>query len=47
MNHRTYIKNLLESFVKDTRKVVSSTMFIKHYDTFNITLEEIENMVCV
>ena len=46
MNHRTYIKNLLESFVKDTRKVVSSTMFIKHYDTFNITLEEIENMVC-
>lgn len=46
MNHRTYIKNLLESFVKDTGKVVANTMFIKHYDTFNITLEEIENMVC-
>lgn len=46
MNHTTYIKNLLESFVKDTGKLIDRTMFIKHYSTFNITLEEIENMVC-
>ncbi len=46
MNHTTYIKNLLESFVRDTGRVISNTMFIKHYSTFNITLGEIENMVC-
>ena len=45
LNHTDYIKNMLESFIKNTGQVVENTMFIKHYSTFNITLEEVENMV--
>ncbi|MBQ3583906.1 MAG: GGDEF domain-containing protein [Lachnospiraceae bacterium] len=45
MNHTSYIKNLFYSFVKETDELSERIMFIKHYNTLNLTLEEIEKIV--
>lgn len=45
MNHTTYIKNLFYSFLKDTSIVTEKIMFVKHYNTLNLCLEDIEKIV--
>lgn len=45
MNHTNYIKNLFNSFIQDSGRIGERVMFIKHYNTFNLNLEEIEEQV--
>lgn len=45
MNHTTYIKNLFYSFLKDDTNLTENIMFIKHYNTLQLNLEEIEKIV--
>src|SRR5574344_481604 len=45
MDHITYIKNLFFSFIQDSEFSSEQMMFIKHYNTLNIKLEEIEKIV--
>lgn len=45
VNHTTYIKNLLYSFLDDTSIVGEKIMFVKHYNTLNMSLEDIEKVV--
>lgn len=45
VNHTTYIKNLFYSFLNDTSIVAEKIMFIRHYNTLNMSLEDIEKVV--
>lgn len=45
LNHTTYIKNLFYSFIKDTDVVCERVMFVKHYNTLNMSLDDIEKIV--
>lgn len=45
VNHTTYIRNLFYSFLNDTSIVAEKIMFVKHYNTLNMNLEDIEKVV--
>lgn len=45
MNHTTYIQNLFYSFLQNVDILSEYIMFIKHYNTLDMSLEEIEKIV--
>lgn len=45
MNHTTYIKNLFYSFIQDSEFSSEQMMFIKHYNTLDVSLEGVEQIV--
>lgn len=45
MNHTTYIQNLFYSFLQRSDKTSGKVMFIKHYNTLQLCLEDIEKIV--
>lgn len=45
MNHSIYMQNLLENFLTTDEVYQPKIMFIKHYNSLNMRLEDIETMV--
>ncbi len=45
MNHATYIQNLFYSFLQKSDKTSGKVMFIKHYNTLQLNLEDIEKII--
>lgn len=45
MNHTTYIKNLFYSYMQDSEHDSEHIMIIKHFNTLNLNLEDIEKLV--
>ncbi len=45
MNHTSYIQNLFYSFIQDSSIVSEKIMFVKHFNTLNMSLEDIEKVV--
>lgn len=45
MNHTTYIKNLFYSYMQDSENDSERIMIIKHFNTLNLNLEDIEKIV--
>lgn len=45
MNHSSYIKNIFYTFLQDDSMLTERVMVIKHYNTLNMCLEEIEKIV--
>lgn len=45
MNHTTYIRNLFYSYIQDADNISERLMIIKHFNTLNLNLEDIEKLV--
>lgn len=45
LNQTSYIKNLFYSFIQDAECVSGNMMIIKHFNTLNLNLEDIEKIV--
>ncbi|MBQ3544060.1 MAG: diguanylate cyclase [Lachnospiraceae bacterium] len=46
MEHTSYIQNLFYSFLQNVNTLSENLMFIKHYNTLDLSLEKLEKIVC-